>query len=249
MIIKPWTPKPNILFEYKKFKSIPNDLITVCITNYNYERFIIECLDSVFHQTYKNLELIVIDDISSDNSISTIRNWMKLNKKRFYKCSFIQNKTNQGPSNSRNIVFDMSISNYIFILDADNSIYPKAIEKLFRCIGDYAGAYSQIEIFGNQKGIGYADVWDEDRLKESNYIDVMSLVKKDAWLLVDGFSHIDEGWEDYDFWLKFRDKKLEMIFLPEILCRYRIHGNSRTNNEASSAHQDLELIMKFRHPE
>lgn len=246
--MKQWTPEPVEIFKYKKMKSIPDGLVTICITNYNYERFIIECLDSVLNQTYENLELIVIDDISSDTSISSIKKWMKRNKRRFYSCSLLKNKTNQGPSNSRNIIIEKSLSEYIFILDADNAIYPKAIEKLYNCIGEYSGAYSQIEIFGNQKGIGYADIWDSDRLRESNYIDVMSLIKKSAWKKVGGFSHIDEGWEDYDFWLKFRDENMEMIFLPEILCRYRVHGNSRTNNEASGAHQDLELIMKFRHP-
>lgn len=246
--MKAWTPEPNIIFDYKKFKHSPEDLITVCITNYNYENYIIECLDSVFNQTYENIEVIVIDDKSSDCSLTIIKNWMKSNKRRFYHCSLLENKTNQGPSNSRNIIFEKALGKYVFILDADNMIYPKAIEKLYNSVGDFSGAYSHIEIFGNQKGIGYSDIWDNDRLKESNYIDVMSLIKKDAWEKVNGFSHIDEGWEDYDFWLKFRDEGFELNFLPEILCRYRIHGNSRTSNEAFAAHQDLELIMKFRHP-
>lgn len=249
MIVKKWTPSPFVVFEYIKTKITPKDLITVCITNYNYEKYIIECLESVKSQTFKNIELIVIDDISSDKSIDIISSWMSKNKRRFHRCVLLKNQTNQGPSVSRNIVFEKATGDYVFILDADNEIYPKAIEKLYNCLDDdFMGSYSHIEIFGNQKGIGYSDIWDGDRLKKSNYIDVMSLVKKEAWKAVCGFSHIDEGWEDYDFWLKFRDAGFELKFLPEILCRYRIHGNSRTSNEAFAAHQDLQLIMEFRHP-
>lgn len=246
--MNPWTPEPDVIFDYKKIKSVPSNTITVCITNFNYEKFIIECLDSVFMQTHENIDLVVIDDISSDYSVKTIKNWMKSNKRRFYRCMLLKNKTNQGPSNSRNMIFEKALGNYVFILDADNSIYPQALEKLLDASKGFSGAYSHIEIFGNQQGIGYSDIWDNERLKDSNYIDVMALVKKEAWKTVNGFSHIDEGWEDYDFWLKFRDANLELNFLPEILCRYRIHGNSRTTNEAFSAHQDLELIMRFRHP-
>ena len=73
------------------------------------------------------------------------------------------------------------------------------------------------------------------------------LVKKQAWEQVDGYSHIDEGWEDYDFWLKFITHKLDVGYVPEILCRYRVHGKSRTANEAHVHHQTLERMMDFRH--
>jgi GT2 family glycosyltransferase len=76
----------------------------------------------------------------------------------------------------------------------------------------------------------------------------MGIIRKSAWEAVGGYSHIDEGWEDYDFWLKFVDAGLTPGYVPEILCRYRVHGRSRTATEAYIAHEQLKLIMAFRHP-
>lgn len=248
-IIKPWTAKPEIIFERNNDTIVSENTITVCITNYNYSRFIIECLDSIMNQTFENLELIVIDDVSSDNSIAVISKWMKKNNRRFQKVMLLKNSTNQGPSSSRNIAINMASGANIMIVDADNSLYPSAISKLMTAhsLANVAGVYSQIEIFGNCKSIGYADIWDDERLRIANYVDVMALIKKEAWEQVSGFTHIEEGWEDYDFWLKFVDAGLELAYLPQILCRYRVHGDSRTATEAHVSHDNLNLIMKYRH--
>ena len=82
---------------------------------------------------------------------------------------------------------------------------------------------------------------------KNNYVDVMALVKKSAWQQVDGYSHIERGWEDYDFWLKFVDAGLTPGYVPEILCRYRVHEKSRTATDAFHAHEDLKVAMAFRH--
>jgi len=83
---------------------------------------------------------------------------------------------------------------------------------------------------------------------QSNYVDVTGIVLRSAWERVGGYSHIDQGWEDYDFWLKFIDADLSAAYVPEILCRYRTHGKSRTTTEAHAAHEQLKVIMALRHP-
>ena len=55
-------------------------LVSVVITNYNHEEYIVECLDSIKNQTYKNIEIIIIDDASTDNSVEVINNWIEINK-------------------------------------------------------------------------------------------------------------------------------------------------------------------------
>ena len=85
-------------------------------------------------------------------------------------------------------------------------------------------------------------------LRTGNYIDVMALVSREAWRKVDGFSHLELGWEDYDFWLKFIDAGFTAAYLPEILCRYRLHGASRTDKDALPAHELLRQVMAIRHP-
>ncbi|MGL4912112.1 MAG: glycosyltransferase [Romboutsia sp.] len=60
-----------------------NGLISVIVTNYNNENYISDCLDGILNQSYKNIEIIVIDDASTDNSLSVIKNWINLNKNSF----------------------------------------------------------------------------------------------------------------------------------------------------------------------
>lgn len=250
-ILKPWAPAGNIEFSFKKKSRKPKDLVTVCVTNFNYAAVICECLDSIVDQTHENIDLVVVDDLSErDESIAVIMEWMEENKQRFYRATLIQNKRNQGPSFSRNVAFENALGEAVFIMDADNTVYPKALEKTYAALinGSFPAVYTQIEEFGDRKGIGHADIWDPARMKQNNYVDVMALIRKDAWARVGGFCHIEEGWEDYDFWLKFIDCDLSPGYLPEILCRYRVHNTSRTATEALSAHYDLELVMEFRHP-
>ena len=253
MYDKSWNPDPEILFCHE----IPSffddkEHISVIVTNYNYENYIIECLESISNQTYNNLSLIIVDDNSDRfESIEIISDWMNKNKNRFISMKFLKNSMNQGPSASRNTAIMHSLSEIIFIIDADNTIMRTAISKLYNCLNrtNAQGVYCQIAKFGDQNQIGSADLWDTTEMFHKNYVDVMAMIKKSAWSQVGGFSHIEDGWEDYDFWLKFIDNNIDMVFLPEILCRYRVHESSRTATEAYKHHDDLAIIMRYRHPE
>ncbi len=64
-------------------------IIAIC---FNHEKYVIETLDSIRNQTYKKIEVLIIDNGSSDNSVALIKNWIKEHN---FKCTFIQNKTNR----------------------------------------------------------------------------------------------------------------------------------------------------------
>jgi glycosyltransferase involved in cell wall biosynthesis len=251
MLKKPWNPLPDIIFEHRTTRIYDmDDHVSVIVTNYNYENYVIECLNSIAAQTHYAISIVVVDDDSSDNSVEVILEWLEGNKSRFISASLLRNMTNQGPSSSRNTAIEYCLAETIFIIDADNKLMPSAISKLRACLGR-SGAqavYSQLVEFGTRSQIGAADLWDVQRMYKGNYVDVMAMMKKSAWEAVGGFSHIEEGWEDYDFWLKFIDKGIDVVFLPEILCSYRVHGASRTAMEAHKSHHELEVIMRYRHP-
>ncbi|MBO1324901.1 glycosyltransferase family 2 protein [Acetobacter sp. TBRC 12305] len=250
-VLKPWDPVPDIAFLHKKKTRKPKNLVSVCVTNFNYAALIGDCLDSIARQTHRDLEIVVVDDCSGkDASVQVITDWMAENRARFYSLKCLVNRRNQGPSFARNMAFEHALSDVVFIIDADNMAYPTALEKLYAALqeGPFPAVYPQLEEFGGRQGVGSADLWDATRMRRNNYVDVMALIRKTAWETVGGFSHIERGWEDYDFWLKFIDHGLEPAYLPEILCRYRVHDQSRTATDALAAHYDLELVMEFRHP-
>jgi glycosyltransferase involved in cell wall biosynthesis len=251
MMPKPWVPRAEIAFEVVKKTRKPADLVSVCVTVFNYERFLEDCLGSIAAQTHADLDLVIVDDHSTaDDSLAAAVAWAKKHARRFYRVSVLTHARNQGPAAARNSAFEHAIGENVFIIDADNEIYPRCIARLYQAMrdGGFDAAYTQLEYFGDEKKIGSADIWDPVVIAEENYVDVMALIKKSGWAQVEGFSHIEEGWEDYDFWLKFIDAGLTPGYVPEILSRYRVHGTSRTRTDAHAAHEQLRAIMAYRHP-
>ena len=98
--------------------------VTVIMTVYNAERFLKESILSVINQTLKNLELIIIDDCSTDNSLILIKKYAKKDNRIIV----IVNKENLGPAVSRNIGIKIAKGKYIAILDADDIALPERLK-------------------------------------------------------------------------------------------------------------------------
>lgn len=144
---------------------------------------------------------------------------------------------------------------FIFMLDADNRIRPPALSRL-RAALQYSGAsfaYSQLARFGAEVGVGPAapaDIWEPSRLREGNYIDAMALIRRDALGRAGGYrvSAVEEGWEDYDLWCRFAEMGLEGVFIPELLCEYRVHDSSMLRTRTNPNGKELMAEMALRHP-
>lgn len=99
-------------------------LVSVIIPVYNAEKFLHECIESVLRQTYENLQVIIIDDGSKDNS-RQIEDVFQNKDKRIT----LIKKENRGVSSARNIGLQYAQGDYIYFLDADDVLYPNALEK------------------------------------------------------------------------------------------------------------------------
>lgn len=226
------------------------NVISVAVSLFNYERFISECLSSIADQKYDDLELIVVDDHSErDQSLEAALQWMREHSSRFSRTLLLQHVHNQGLAEARNTAFRHARGDCVFVIDADNILYPRAISRLSDVLrrGGFGGAYSQLEFFGDQQSLGPADIWDPEQFKFGNYVDAMALISKEAWERVGGYTHM-EGWEDYDFWCKFVESGIEAAYVPEILCRYRVHGNSMMRTETIRRHQQIHIDITLAHP-
>lgn len=105
-----------------------NPLISVIIPIYNVDNYLKKCIDSVINQTYNNLEIILINDGSTDKSYDIILSYEK------YKNVIIINKANSGQSDCRNIGYKTSNGEYVYFMDSDDILEPKAIEVLYNTI-------------------------------------------------------------------------------------------------------------------
>lgn len=144
----------------------------------------------------------------------------------------------------------MARSDYVFVIDADNVLYPQALSRLHAAAieRDYDTVYSQLEIFGDHHHVGQADVWSRRRFRRGNYVDAMALIRRRSFTQVGGYSHIEGGWEDFDFWCKFIEAGMTGLFIPEILCRYRVHGTSMLRTSTDVAAERLRVELMVRHP-
>jgi glycosyltransferase involved in cell wall biosynthesis len=225
--------------------------VSVVVTLYNYEQYILRALESVARQTHTFIELIIVDDSSTDNSVPLVRKWLKENQGRFRRAELIRHSRNLGLAAARNTAFKKAKNDYVFVLDADDEIYPSAISKLLAaCLAANADvAYSQIELFGAYKGL-LGRAWKPSRFKKGNYVAATALVKKSAWANVGGYTQPAkiQGWEDYDFWCKFVEHNYHGVFVPKVLCRYRIHSVSMLRTTNGSNYVKLKAAMKIRHP-
>lgn len=224
--------------------------VSVIVTLYNYARYIEAALDSILKQTHPSLELIIVNDFSSDKSELMAEAWMQHHAGRFTWAKLISNVENYELSVSRNMAFDNARSEFVFVLDADNEIYPRAIERLLSaCVSANAHtAYSQLEFFDEESDIGFAYCWDPERFAHGNYVDAMALIRKDAWAAVGGYSASDLGWEDYELWCKFVEQGFTEVFVPQVLCRYRVHAASMLRTKTNPNIDRLIAQMKLKHP-
>ncbi|MGE0558042.1 MAG: glycosyltransferase family 2 protein [Burkholderiales bacterium] len=242
----------DTLFEY----AYPADIhaaqrVSVVIPLYNYQNRIEGCLESVAGQTHPNVEVVVVEDFSTDQSAMKAVKCLRGLKGRVAAAKVVSHRKNEGLATARNTGFAIAGSELVFALDADNEIYPRALERLVEAIQSAQAhvAYSQLEFFDEEVGLGLAAVWDPAHFAIGNYVDAMALVRKSAWATVGGYSKMEVmGWEDYDFWCKFVEKKLFGVYVPELLCRYRVHGRSMLRSESNPKIERLHEDMKRRHP-
>lgn len=108
-----------------------NQKVSLIVPVYNCSTFLRKCLDSIINQTYKNIEILLINDGSTDDSLS-ICNEYSNNDNRI----IVINKTNSGVSSTRNIGINKSTGEFIMFVDADDMLFPNSVEVLLKGIED-----------------------------------------------------------------------------------------------------------------
>lgn len=112
--------------------------VSVVVPNYNYENYLVERIDSILNQSYKISELIILDDVSKDNSVKVIEEKIKDIKKKYpnLPVKFLPNKKNSGVFAQWRKCFEVSNGDYVWICEADDSAHPKLLEKAMNAFKD-----------------------------------------------------------------------------------------------------------------
>lgn len=251
----PASPGVDSLFDYEAAEA-PS--AAVLISLHNYAGRIELALDSVSAQTLQPLELVVVDDASSDSSTEVVRRWLERQASRFCRVKLLRHQTNAGLAAARNTAFSHCTAEWAFVLDADNLLFPEAVSA---CLGQARLAGSAVAVVhpfvevigdGSHGHDGRSMIsrlsWQRQAFLHGNVIDAMALVRRRAWQAVGGYSHIDGGWEDFDFWCKLIDANFHGVLCPRLLARYHTHSDSMTATFTASNWRSLSRCLQQRHP-
>jgi hypothetical protein len=217
--------------------------VTVAVSLYNYEGFIGDALTSVAASELDEVEVVLVDDASIDGSLhaaeSTLEGFPWLAGK------IVARAANHGLPSARNLAVEHARTDYVFILDADNLVYPHALGRLAECLDEDRGASFAYGILEKFDADGPYDLvswlpWNPKRLRYGNFVDAMSLVRRSAFADVGGYTTDPRlgGLEDLALWCAFAEAGMRGTLVPEILARYRAGRHSMislTNIDASEA--------------
>ena len=219
-------------------------LVSMIVLCYNQARFVVETLESVKVQTYKPTELIILDDCSSDDSVTRIENWLRENG---IDCTFIRHHENRGICKSLNEALAVATGKFISMVASDDIWLADKITR-------------QVEIMESQPddvGVLYTDAFQIDEhgnalpemfiaahrslpempqgqvlntLLEGNFIPGMTTLIRRSCYGVVGFYDEHLPWEDWDMWLRIA-RHYSFIYSPKPSAKYRTHDKSYSRSD------------------
>ena len=223
-------------------------LISVVVTCYNHENYIEQCLRSIFNQTYRNIELIVLDDGSTDSSSEVIQEVLK--ESPFV--TIFESHENIGVVRTRNKGLNLLNGDYFLFVDSDDFLDDRYVEELYDCANNHQADIVYCDLYNFEKDETYlkAQEFDLHNLLESNYISNCSLVKK---TILKGIYYDEKlsgkKLEDYDFFLNLIiNNGAKAVYQPNTKLNYRVfEKDSISKRDSVRYHYEiyLEVLEKY----
>lgn len=231
-----------------------NDLISIIIPVYNVENFLSKCLDSLIVQTYKNIEIILVDDGSTDSSYSICNEYLSKDKR-----IKIFHKKNEGVSIARNFGFEKIKGKFVLFIDSDDWIEQNMIEVLYNSIIKYNADIAICDYFlsYNTHEDKHNELVESEIIKDRKKFDYLfdrkyyrgylwnKLVKKDIICNIK-FNPNVKVCEDLLFWVQVFKSNISIVYLPKYkLYHYRQRENSAVHFNFSS--KDLTKLIPLKY--
>jgi len=221
-------------------------LVSIIIPTYNHANYLLKAIESVFNQSFRNFEVIVLDDGSTDHTKEVI--------KEFSEVTYIYQK-NEGLSAARNNAISYSKGEFLIFLDADDWLYPDALKiqlKYFEKSPDISlvsGGHMKVDvdknILTNNSGV---DIFEENflMLLKYNYIAHPGA----AMFRRELFQHYKfdlnlKSCQDYDIYLKIA-RNHKVLHHREFVSAYRLHSSNMSSNYAYMLMEILEVLQRHK---
>lgn len=224
-------------------------LVSVLMPVYKTAPYLREAMDSMLCQTFKDFELIVLNDCSPDNAEEILDAYDDSRIVRY------KGENNVGLSNVLNVGIGMARGKYIARMDSDDISLPQRLQVQV----DYLDKYPDVDLvsvgmrlFGAKEGTWIREINPEkvkiEAMFHSPVLHASSVWRKDAFEK-QGLRFRQEmvPAEDYDLWTRAMLKGLKLVNLPEVLYKYRIHETQATVQTDKTAAKSREVQMAYLH--
>ena len=223
-----------------------NSLVSIITPVFNSQYFLKECIESVISQTYKNWEMLIIDDCSKDASRKIINSFAKKEPRIR---SFFLNK-NIGPAMARNIGLRNARGNYIAFLDSDDLWLSSKLEKqiFFMSTNNIAFSYTSYQVISEQGTVLKNLIKVPKKMSYKSYL--KNTIIGCLTVIVDkskvGFFEMPDLKSSHDMalWLLIMKRGFYAYGLNESLAKYRIVNNSNTFNKLNASMDVWNLYRK-----
>lgn len=242
-----------------------HQLVSVVIITYNSGKYILDGLESIKAQTYHNIELIVSDDCSTDNTIDICKQWIEKNGSRFVNCKLITAEHNTGVAGNLNRGIAAATGEWIKHLAGDDQLPPYSIERYMH----YASTNTDADIwFAKLRFIGS----DEELTKKTEQVyeksfyphitmplkhqirqNLISLYlpgpgliyKRALWEEIGGFDERYQFAEEHPFTTKVLESGRKVHFIDEKLCNYQVHEGSLSKNNGQLSTRTFNDVYNY----
>ncbi len=223
-------------------------LVSVAVITYNSEKTVLDTLDSVKTQTYDNIELVVSDDCSTDDTVRLCKEWISINKKRFVRTQVVESKTNTGIAGNCNRMEKACQGKWIKSIAGDDVLLPS-------CVSDYVDyvshnpdaiiVFGKCSIFGGsrrqrrffQESVFKMDFFSWTAQEQYDYLLHDNCIPAStAFYCLPKMNELDVHYderipllEDWPRWLSITKKGIRLLCIDKVTVRYRLNGISSTN--------------------
>lgn len=218
--------------------------VSIIIPCYNHGEYIEETVSSILNSTYKNIEIVIVNDGSTDEYTNQILSNLP---KKYDKIKVITTE-NQGTAGACKVAAENSTGDYILPVGSDDKINPTYIEKAVNILNTKPNVglvYCNAEYFGAKTGPWVLPEFSIEQIKKGNCIFCTALFRKSDYDKTEGY-HLDmRNWEDYDLWLSLLELGIDVYKIPEVLFYYRITGISKTDKVKEDPERGKRLMAQI----
>lgn len=221
--------------------------VSIIIPCYNQAAYLGEAIESALNQTYPNIEIIIVNDASTDSTAQIISEFQN----KYPNIKGIHLEQNAGACKAKNIAAEQANGEYILPLDADDKIMPAYVEKAVKILQNNPKTgivYCKAKLFGTKNKEWRLPPYNKEKILFGNMIFNTALFRKKDFEQAGKYKdYVKNGYEDWDLWLSIIKNGFDVCQIDEILFYYRQTNQETRTQKAENFKQEIFLEILTHH--